>query len=71
MEESKWISASTGHLILLAGKAGSLDRVMLGNQSDKKSAKDLLAVLSHFLVLSSSREKDNRCVGDISFFLVC
>jgi hypothetical protein len=59
MEESKSISASTGHLILLAGKAGSLDKAMLGNQSDKKSVSDVLAVLSHFLVLSSSREKDN------------
>jgi hypothetical protein len=60
MEESKSISTSTGHLILLAGKAGSLDKAMIGNQSDKRSSRDVLAVLSHFLVLSSSKEKDSR-----------
>jgi len=58
MEESKSISTSTGHLILLAGKAGSLDKAMLGLQSDKKAASDVLAVLSHFFALSSLREKD-------------
>ena len=60
MEESKSISTSTGHLILLAGKAGSLDKAMLGHQCDKKSGGDMMAVLSHFLVLSSSKEEDNR-----------
>ncbi|KAL3806036.1 hypothetical protein ACHAXA_005246 [Cyclostephanos tholiformis] len=58
-EESKSISTSTGHLILLAAKAGSLDKAMLGHQCDNKSGSDLLAVLSHFLVLSSSREQEN------------
>ena len=60
MEESQSISASTGHLLLLAGRAGSLDGAILGRGRDRKSAGDMLAVLSHFLVLSSSREKDNR-----------
>lgn len=61
MEESQSISNSTGHLLLLAGKAGSLDGAILGCKGDKKLAGDnMLAVLSHFLVLSSSREKDTR-----------
>lgn len=61
MEESKSISTSTGHLLLLAGKAGTLAGAITGQHGDKKAAGDnMLAVLSHFLVLSSSREKDNR-----------
>lgn len=64
MEESQSISTSTGHLLLLAGKAGSLDGAILGHKHNmKKSAGDMLAVLSHFLVLSSSREKDNSVIG--------
>ena len=60
MDESKSISTSTGHLLLLAGKAGSLDGAILGCKRSKKTAGDMLAVLLHFLVLSSSRETDNR-----------
>jgi len=63
MDESKSISTSTGHLLLSAGKAGSLDGAMLGCKHSKKSAGDVLAVLLHFLVLSSSREKDNSVIG--------
>lgn len=61
MEESRAISSSTGQLLLSAGKAGSLDGAILGcTNSDKKAAgENMLAVLSYFLVLSSSRE-DNR-----------
>ena len=60
IDESQTISTSTGNLLLLAAKAGPLDGAVLGHKGDRKSAQDMLAVLSHFLVLSSSREKDNR-----------
>ena len=65
MEESQSISSSTGHLLLLAGRAGRLDGAILGRGpahegGGERSSGDMLAVLSHFLVLSSSREKDNR-----------
>ena len=60
IDESQTISTSTGNLLLLAAKAGSLNGAVLGHKGDKKSAQDMLAVLSHFLVLSSSREKDSR-----------
>lgn len=61
MEESQAISTSTGHLLLLAGRAGSLDGAILGYKHDKRlEGGNMLAVLSHLLVLSSSREKDNR-----------
>jgi len=60
IDESHSISNSTGNLLLLAGKAGSLNGAILGHQCHKEAGGDMLAVLSHFLVLSSSREKDNR-----------
>jgi hypothetical protein len=59
VEESKSICTSTGHLLLLAGKAGSLDYAMLGYESDKKSVKDVMEGFSHFLVLNSANEKYN------------
>jgi len=59
LDESQNISNSTGNLLLLAGKAGSLDGAVWGYRGDKKSSQDLLAVLSHFLVLSSSRVKES------------
>ena len=62
MDESQTISSSTGHLLLLAGQAGSLDGAVLGHKRDEKSV-DMLAVLSHFLVLSDSRAKDNSGIG--------
>jgi len=57
IDESQSISNSTGNLLITAGKSGLLDGAMLGCRGDKKKAgADILAALSHFLVLSSSGE---------------
>lgn len=59
LEERKSISTSAGHLLLLAGKAGSLDGAFLGCRRGKMPVEETLAVLSQFLVLDS-KEKDSR-----------
>ena len=62
-DERQSISTSTGHLLLLAGKSRSLDGTILGlghSNNKKKTAGHMLAVLSQFLVLNSSKEKDSR-----------
>jgi hypothetical protein len=59
VDERISISTSTGHLLLLAAKAGSLDGAILGTRHREKSVEDMIAVLSQFLILDS-KEKDNR-----------